>query len=192
MACEKGHDTPFATSGDGRRIFYQVDSLAPPWAARPDTAVMHHGVALNGDAWSEWLPTLLASGLTVVRIDMRGFGRSDQVDARYLWSMDDYFADIDAVRADIDLDSYHFVGESIGGLIGLALAARRPPHIKSLGLLSTPFDGSRIGAWRSIVEREGMAGWSQAMMPMRFAPGSIDNAFHNWVFASRRNGRRTP
>jgi pimeloyl-ACP methyl ester carboxylesterase len=26
-----------------------------------------------------------------------------------------------------------------------------------------------------------MAGWSQAMMPMRFAPGSIDNAFHNWV-----------
>jgi 3-oxoadipate enol-lactonase len=183
---------PFAASGDGCRIFYQVDSLAPPWATQPDTAFMHHGVALNGDAWSEWLPAMLAAGLTVVRIDMRGFGRSDQVDPHYLWSMDDFFADIDAVRAEIDLDSYHFVGESIGGLIGLALAARRPPQIKSLGLLSTPFDGTRIGAvidaWRSIIEREGMAGWSQAMMPMRFAPGSIDNALHDWVFRLQAEG----
>lgn len=176
---------PFATSGDGARIFYESDCLVPPWSRPRGTILMHHGVALTGEAWSDWLPPLLTAGFCVVRIDMRGFGRSDPIGPGYAWSMDDFFADIDAVRADLDISDYHFVGESIGGLIGLALGAARPKQIKSLGLLSTPFDGRRIGpaidSWRPTIDREGMAGWSAALMPMRFAPSAISSELYDWV-----------
>jgi 3-oxoadipate enol-lactonase len=177
---------PFVTSRDGARIFYQLDCLVPPWSKPRGVVVMHHGVALTADAWAGWLPTLVAAGFRVVRLDMRGFGRSDPITPGYAWSMDDFFADLDALRAELGIGAYHFVGESIGGLIGLAVAARRPTEIKSLGLLSTPFDGSRIGpamdAWRETIDREGMAGWSAALMPNRFPPGAISQEMYDWVF----------
>lgn len=49
----------------------------PPWRESRGTIVMHHGVALNGDAWCDWEPSRLAAGYQVIRLDMRGFGRSD-------------------------------------------------------------------------------------------------------------------
>lgn len=178
---------PYTTSLDGTRLFYRDDCVAPPWKPAPPVVLMHHGVALNGQAWADWLPALLQAGLRVVRLDMRGFGRSDTVSPEYRWSMDDFFADIDAVAAAVDAKRFHYVGESLGGLIGLALAARRPQSVASLCLLSTPYDGSLIGpaidSWRGIVDTQGMAAWSEALMPMRFAPNSIPQAVHEWVRA---------
>lgn len=176
---------PTVTSHDGARIFYQVDCTAPPWAPAARVVLMHHGVALTGDAWAGWLPTLLQAGLRVVRVDMRGFGRSERVAPDYRWSMEDFFADIDAVATAIGVQRFHYVGESLGGLVGLAMAARRPRQIASLCLLSTPHDGSLVGpaidGWRAIIDSQGMAAWSQALMPMRFAPNGIPRAVHDWV-----------
>lgn len=176
---------PTVQSRDAHEIFYRSDCIAPPWVDPPQTVLMHHGVALNGDAWAGWLPRLLAAGFRVVRIDMRGFGRSGRVNAEHRWSIDQFFADVDAVLAELQVDSFHFVGESLGGLIGLALAARRPASVRSLCLLSTPFDGSRIGpaldTWRDIIDRDGMPGWAAALMPMRFAPEYADTRVRRWV-----------
>lgn len=66
----------FAAAPDGARIFYSANSTVPPWRETRGTILMHHGVALNGDAWCEWEPVLLAAGYNVIRVDMRGFGRS--------------------------------------------------------------------------------------------------------------------
>lgn len=176
---------PFATSHDGARLYYQDDCLVPPWAPAAPVVLMHHGVALTGDAWAEWLPVLLRAGFRVIRLDMRGFGRSEKVSPDYRWSMDDFFADIEAVAAEAGAQSFHYVGESLGGLIGLALAARRPDLTTSLCLLSTPYDGRLIGpaidSWRDIVQKQGMAAWSRALMPMRFTPGSVSREIHEWV-----------
>lgn len=176
---------PHTLSNDKARIFYRDDCLVPPWKPKPPVILMHHGVALTGDAWVGWLPALLQAGYRVVRMDMRGFGRSDPVTGDYVWSLGNFFADIDAVAAAVGAQSFHYVGESLGGLIGLALAARHPVRVRSLGLLSTPYDGRRIGpvidTWRSIVERDGMSSWSKALMPMRFTPGSIPKDMHDWV-----------
>lgn len=175
---------PTATSSIGGQIHYQVSSLVPPWDVCKGTIFMHHGVALTGDAWCEWQPALLAEGYRIIRIDMRGFGRSEPVTDGHQWSMQDFFADIDAVMAAESIDKFHYVGESLGGMIGLAYAARRPERILSCALLSTPFDGRRIGAvhrWRDLIESQGMEAWSNSLMPMRFADNDVAPDKYEWV-----------
>jgi pimeloyl-ACP methyl ester carboxylesterase len=175
---------PIAISSDGGKIFYQADSLVPPWREPVGVILMHHGVALTGDAWCEWLPALLGAGYRVIRLDMRGFGRSESTPEGYGWSLPNFFADIDAVLAAEKVDSFHYVGESLGGMIGLAYAARRPDRILSCALLSTPFDGNRIKAvdtWRDTINAGGMSAWSDSLMSMRFADGDVDRPMYEWV-----------
>lgn len=175
---------PTATAPDGARIFYQATSIQPPWREPAGVVVMHHGVALNGDAWCGWLPALLTAGFRVIRLDMRGFGRSEPTPKGYGWSLDNFFADLDAVLAAEKVDAFHFVGESLGGLVGLAYAARRPQRIRSCALLSTPFDGRRVRTvdrWRGMIEADGMAAWSAQLMPMRFVEDEIDPKIFDWV-----------
>lgn len=176
---------PSVNSRDGAQIHYQVDCTVPPWSSAPPVVLMHHGVALTSDAWTGWLPCLLQAGLRVVRMDMRGFGRSEPVAPGHRWSMDEFFGDIDAVIGAVGARAFHYVGESLGGLIGLALAARQPQRVSSLCLLSTPYDGKLVGpaidSWRSVIESQGMGAWSQSLMPMRFAPDGIPQATYDWV-----------
>jgi 3-oxoadipate enol-lactonase len=175
---------PIANSSDGGKIFYQVSSLVPPWREPAGVILMHHGVALTGDAWCEWQPCLLSGGYRVIRLDMRGFGRSQPTPENYGWSFSNFFADIDAVLAAEHVDSFHYVGESLGGMIGLAYAARRPDKILSCGLLSTPFEGKRIKAvdtWRATIGKGGMSAWSDSLMSMRFADGDVDPTMYEWV-----------
>jgi hypothetical protein len=47
-----------------------------------------------------------------------------------------------------------------------------------------------MDTWRSVIEREGMSGWSAALMSMRFAPGQIDEALYEWV--PRLQKQRSP
>jgi 3-oxoadipate enol-lactonase len=175
---------PHATAPDGARIFYQTTSIQPPWQESSGVVLMHHGVALNGDAWCDWLPSLLAAGYRVIRLDMRGFGRSEPTPEGYGWSLPNFFADIDAVLAAENVNSFHYVGESLGGMVGLAYAARRPERILSGAFLSTPFDGSRIKAvdrWRGMIKQHGITAWSNELMAMRFVEHEVDPAIYEWV-----------
>lgn len=175
---------PFAVAPDGARLHYEVTSLVPPWRQPRGTILMHHGVALNGDAWMDWLPALLAADYRVIRLDMRGFGRSAPTPPDYRWSIENFFGDVDAVLAAENVERFHFVGESIGGLVGLAYAARRPQRFLSGAFLSTPFDGKRVKVvdrWRAAIATDGMAAWADALMPMRFVETDVEPALHRWV-----------
>lgn len=175
---------PFATAPDGARIYYEATSIVPPWREAAGVILMHHGVALNADAWMDWEPILLAAGYRVIRMDMRGFGRSEPMPQGYGWSLPNFFADVDGVLAAENVETFHFVGESIGGMIGLAYAARRPERLLSGAYLSTPFDGRRIQVvdrWRATIAAKGIAGWADELMPMRFVEGDIEPSLYDWV-----------
>lgn len=181
----------FARALDGSRIYYRVDTIVPAWEKAPrGTVFMHHGVALNGDAWTEWVPVILQAGFRVIRIDMRGFGRSDRVSSDYRWTFDNFLDDIGSVADEVGVERYHFIGESLGGLIGLANALERSERVLSLGLLSTPFDGKRIGraidGWRAIIAEGGMEGWADTLMQQRFSPSFNNAALLEWVHGLQR------
>ena len=60
---------------DGYRLYWRVDDFTDPWTRAP-TALLIHGFAETHEAWRPWVPHL-ARDYRVLRIDRRGFGKSD-------------------------------------------------------------------------------------------------------------------
>jgi 3-oxoadipate enol-lactonase len=100
---------------NGRNIAYDLigTETAP-------IVCMTHSLASDGGMWAEQVPPLLAAGFRVLRIDMRGHGGSDPVDGPY--TMEQLAGDVVAVLDALSLARVHFIGLSIGGMIGQAFA----------------------------------------------------------------------
>lgn len=79
--------------------------------------------------WDALLP-LLPKGLRLVRYDKRGHGLSAEPEGPY--TIDELADDAAALIDGLGLKDVVFVGLSIGGLIGQALALRRPELLRAL------------------------------------------------------------
>jgi 3-oxoadipate enol-lactonase len=89
----------------------------------PETApvvCMTHSLASDGGMWAEQVPALLDGGFRVLRIDMRGHGGSDPVPGPY--TMSQLAGDVAVVLDALEMPKVHFIGLSIGGMIGQAFA----------------------------------------------------------------------
>lgn len=69
--------------------------------------------------------------------DHRGQGRSDLPSGRAPIGVEECYADAVALLEHLALGPVHFVGLSMGGFVGMRLAARRPELVRSLALLET-------------------------------------------------------
>jgi 3-oxoadipate enol-lactonase len=100
---------------DGRRIAYDLVGLedAP-------TVCITHSLASDGGSWAEQVPALLAGGFRVLRLDMRGHGGSDPVDGDY--TMAALADDVATTLQALAIPRVHYIGLSIGGMIGQAFA----------------------------------------------------------------------
>ena len=99
----------------GRNIAY--DLVGPETAP---VVCMTHSLASDGGMWTEQVPPLLAAGFRVLRIDMRGHGGSGPVAGDY--TMSALAADVAAVLDALSIARVHFIGLSIGGMLGQAFA----------------------------------------------------------------------
>ncbi len=100
---------------DGRNIAYDLIGL--------DTApvvCMTHSLASDSGMWAEQVPGLLGKGFRVLRIDMRGHGGSDPVSGDY--TMPQLAGDVALVLDTLAIPRVHFIGLSIGGMLGQAFA----------------------------------------------------------------------
>ena len=173
----------YATASDGARIAYRVDTGLAPGRAAGATLLMPHGMGFEGDAWRQWLPALLAAGLQVIRVDMRGHGRSDKPPEGFAWSTALLCADVNAVLDAEGVESCHFIGESWGGSVGLAWAIGNPGRVRTLAVMSTTYDGSLVAGldkFAPMIRGEGIAAWSKMMLPARFMP-DFDPAIQEWA-----------
>jgi 3-oxoadipate enol-lactonase len=100
---------------DGRVIAY--DLLGPETGP---VICMTHSLASDGGMWLEQVPPLLSAGFRVLRIDMRGHGGSDPVAGDY--TMSALASDVAAVLDSLKIARVHFIGLSIGGMLGQAFA----------------------------------------------------------------------
>src|ERR1700722_7611634 len=100
---------------NGRNIAYDlIGSETAP------VVCMTHSLASDGGMWAEQVPGLLTGWIRVLRIDMRGHGGCDPVTGAY--TMSQLAADVAAVLDALQLSKVHYIGLSIGGMIGQAFA----------------------------------------------------------------------
>ena len=115
-------------SGDGVRIAYSR------WRGGGRPILVQHGGGQTRHAWEESCAHLGERGWDVVALDLRGHGRSDWAPGE-AYSLPDFAADVVAAMRHLDWDRAAFLGFSLGGLISLHLAARRPDLCAALVLV---------------------------------------------------------
>lgn len=177
------------------------DTEAP--VGRPDaaTVVFGHGLLFSGRMFDDQVDRL-ASRYRCVTIDWRGQGRSPAAAGGY--DMDTLADDAAAVIHDLALGKVHYVGLSMGGFVGMRLAARRPELIRSLSLLDTsagPEDPEKVGQYRLLAKIYGLFGLGPVksrVKPLMFGPtylasprsGPQVEAWTNEVNAAKRSGMK--
>ena len=118
-------------------IHYEVDDFTDPWMNRP-YLLLQHGNGRSGRFWYRWMP-YLTRFYKVIRPDMRGLGQSaGRLDLDRDITLDALIGDLVALLDHLEADSVHYCGESMGGILRLALAARHPERVKTLTLVATP------------------------------------------------------
>jgi pimeloyl-ACP methyl ester carboxylesterase len=101
--------------------------------ANPKVLVCVHGLTRSGRDF-DFLAQALADEYRVVCPDVVGRGRSDWLRNKSLYALPQYCADMTTLLARLDVETVHWVGTSMGGLIGMALACQPETPITRLVL----------------------------------------------------------
>lgn len=149
------------------------DTGAPP--GRPDAPaiVFGHGLLFSGLMFAAQVERL-RSEYRCVTIDWRGQGRSPAADGGY--DMDSLADDAIAIIESLDAGPVHYVGLSMGGFVGMRIAARRPELVRSLTLLDTsagPEDPEKVSKYRllaKVYRWVGMGPVRGQVEPIMFGP----------------------
>jgi pimeloyl-ACP methyl ester carboxylesterase len=136
--------------------FYAEDCFAEPWAT-PTTVLVQVGFGRNGEYFRSWVPDI-ARDRRLLRRDMRGHGRSTA--GNRPWSVERLADDVIAFLDALQLDRVHYLGESIGGITGIALGARAPERFRSITLVQTPI---RLGPLVADAMKGTYPSWSAAL-----------------------------
>jgi 3-oxoadipate enol-lactonase len=106
---------------------YSRDGLGPP-------LFLIHGIGARRSTFGR-LVEGLKDRFTCISYDLRGHGESPVPKVRF--GLDELVDDLEALRSKIGIETAHFAGHSLGGMIGPAYARRFPSRVLSLGLWST-------------------------------------------------------
>ena len=129
----------------GRRLYY--DLVGPE--DRPVVCITH-SLASDSGMWAEQMPPLLQAGFRVLRLDMRGHGGSDPVAGDY--TMQQLAGDVAGALDALAIPRVHYIGLSIGGMIGQAFAIEHGAKLIS-ALWSDTLPASPAGAAALWTER---------------------------------------
>lgn len=114
--------------GGLHRIAYTEWGL--PDAAR--TAVCVHGLTGNGRDFDALAAALSEVGWRVVCPDIAGRGKSDWLPKPEHYAFPQYFADVTALIARLDVEQIDWIGTSMGGLMGMFFAAPAQSPLRCL------------------------------------------------------------
>src|SRR6201987_5910633 len=124
----------------GRRLYY--DLTGPE---NGPVVCITHSLSSDGGSWAEQVPALLQAGFRVLRLDMRGHGGSDPVAGDY--TMQVLAGDVAPVLDALAIPRVHYIGLSIGGMIGQAFAIEHGAKLISAMWCDTlPASPSRAAA----------------------------------------------
>ena len=146
-------ETKFATHR-GHRIAYTVAGNTKEEVAwREQAVVLGHGFLSGKANWKEYQDAFAQTGFTAIAVDSLGHGESDKPDDPNLYGREQRAGDIVAVLDAEGIEKAHFLGYSMGGWTGAALAKFFPHRLRSLV----------IGGWDPGRRRETFSTFEEAV-----------------------------
>ncbi|HEY6944768.1 MAG TPA: 3-oxoadipate enol-lactonase [Candidatus Acidoferrum sp.] len=155
---------PFLNSNQAQ-IHYALEGES----AKP-ALILSNSLGTDFSMWDPQIPEFTKS-FRLVRYDTRGHGKSSVTPGPY--SIDQLAKDVLALADSLKLDRFHFCGLSMGGMIGILLAAQVPQRLNKLVLSST---AAKIGThemWNAridAVRKSGMKQVAAAAIERWFTP----------------------
>ncbi|MDO6693156.1 alpha/beta fold hydrolase [Aliiglaciecola sp. 3_MG-2023] len=139
--------------------------------------VLGHPLGMNLHAWDD-VAQAMAKDFYVLRWDLPGHGKSQPVaeSAAHLSELD-LVNQLLKVCDDLNINTFHYAGTSIGGTIGQQLAIHHPSRLLSLTLTNT---GAKIGSAEGWAERKdnvaniGLEKMSEDIVARWFSPKSTE------------------
>jgi pimeloyl-ACP methyl ester carboxylesterase len=183
----------FHRSSDGlklhARAYGEVSNKAP--------VVCIPGLTRNCRDFEDFAPWAAGLGRRVYAVDLRGRGQSDPNPEKQAYKLPAYVADMESLLLEVGAPRATFVGTSLGGLVTMALAARRPNAIAAAVLNDVGPSVARAGLKRiaSYVGKSApVTNWAEAAA---FAKTINGAAFPNyddarWMKVARRMFREAP
>jgi 3-oxoadipate enol-lactonase len=157
--------------------------LAASFDGPPDAPVLvlANPIGTTREIWAAQLP-VLSRHFRLLRFELRGHGAAGSASPAPPgpYTMADLGADVLALLSSYGVTSAAYCGVSIGGMIGLWLAAHAPERISSLGVCCSAVEPlPSADAWReraALARSAGMAPISDIAVPRWFTPPFIERS----------------
>ena len=172
-------------------IAYELADYTAPWRTdEPETFLLYHGYSRNMLFWEQWVP-LLAAHYRVLRFDARGCGESSLPPAGTM-TFDQLVGDSLGLMDKLGIRRAHWVGESSGGIAGLAFALAHPDRLHTLTVCDTPFKRpANIAATYTVGEADraaafakyGVGGWCRKTLSYRIDTTKASPELCEWYIA---------
>ena len=134
-----------------------------------------HGLGMSAHLWVHQVEAF-AAHYRLIAVDLRGFGRSSKPRTPGSYAIEALARDVAAVARALELESPHFLGTSMGGFVGQALALAEPGLCRSFVLCHT---GSRmsippdvLAARVESLQKEPLSEYAKLVVAQALAPGA--------------------
>ncbi|MEJ5990694.1 3-oxoadipate enol-lactonase [Ramlibacter sp. PS3R-8] len=154
---------PSAIGLRGQQVAYRLEGRkgAP-------VVLLVHGILTDHRAWDA-VAADLGADFAVLRYDVRGHGGSTAPPAPY--TMEQLAADVPELLDALRIDRVHFVGSSLGGMIGQQVGARHGHRLLTLTLANTGAAQAAAAAWQEridVARERGVAALAEPTMQRWF------------------------
>ena len=102
------------------------------------TLLFPGGPGADGSIYLDHIPFLIKFG-PVILIDPRGTGESDRLYPEF-WDLEHHINDVEAVRRELNLNKFNFLGRSYGGVVAQGYALKYQEYLEKLILIVTISD----------------------------------------------------
>jgi 3-oxoadipate enol-lactonase len=178
---------PLIEARDGSPLYYAVHDHTDRWR-QASTIILVHGFARSGEFWFNMVP-YLSRFFRVICVDLRGLGKSAPLPDPKTVTIDSYIDDLLAVSEHAGAETFHLVGESIGGAITLSFSGRHPDRVRTLSVIAPAIFANEwirsayaVGypTWEGAIRDLGVEGWTRKSNTLARFPKEIGPAFLEW------------
>lgn len=154
-----------------RTVAYQVFGQS-----KQPLVIMIHPLGMNLNVWND-VGKQLAEHYSVASLNLPGHGQSQGVQTTEQLTFADLAAQTFTLAQHLEHDSFHFVGTSIGGQVGMELLKIQmqdsaPMPLRSVTLTNTAYKIGTVDSWQQRadnVRSKGLASMASEIVPRWFA-----------------------